>query len=258
MGWRLAASLDRLRAEIDALAPHRSRRSDGTIGDSAHAGTASDHNPNSAGVVCAADFTHDPNSGVDIDSLTDHLVHPDNRHQCLKYVIANQLIAGIHTNWNWWTYYGSNPHTKHMHVSVGRGPDGQSTGPYDDTSPWGVATPSTQKGTPPLIGLSKGNEGEAVKGLQALLRYSGHSPGDVDGVYGPKTSDAVLAARKSVGSGVSSGDTVTGWAYAQIQWALIKEKGEGTPGPRGPAGQDGRDGKTPTKIAISGDVIATE
>lgn len=34
-------------------------------------------------------------------------------------------------------YTGSDPHTSHIHVSVGVGSDGQSTQPYDDrTPPW--------------------------------------------------------------------------------------------------------------------------
>ncbi|MFC4335174.1 peptidoglycan-binding domain-containing protein [Salininema proteolyticum] len=141
MSWRLANSLVRLRDEIDALAPGRSKRSDGTIGDPAHQGTDSDHNPNAQNVVCALDITHDPGAGVDIDALTDHLVHPDKRHSNLKYVIANRLIAGIHTGWEWWTYRGSNPHTAHMHISVGRGPDGSSGQPYDDANSWKIADP---------------------------------------------------------------------------------------------------------------------
>ncbi|WP_156937601.1 peptidoglycan-binding domain-containing protein [Haloglycomyces albus] len=213
-----------MRDEIDALAPHRSRRSDGTIGDSAHAGTASDHNPNSAGVVCAADFTHDPGAGADMERLSDVLVDPSTRNPALKYCIFNRWIAGIHTNWNWWAYHGSNPHTRHMHVSVGRGPDGRSRPPYDDTGSWGIAPISPIGGTS-VIGLKEGDEGEGVKGVQVLLRYSGHSPGAVDGIWGPKTSAALLRARKSVGSGVDSATAMTGWAYAQLMWALIDEKG---------------------------------
>lgn len=116
-----------------------------------------------------------------------------------------------------------------------------------------------------VIGLSRGDEGEQVKGLQATLRYAGFDPGEVDGVYGPKTAAQVLAMRKSQGSTVGDGDNFTGWAYGQLLMAMSKAHGGGgEPGPRGPegpAGKDGRDGKdgrTPTRIAISGDVIASE
>lgn len=60
-GWRLARSLDVLRAEIWQVAPGTTVW---TIGDARHRATASDHNPNRAGVVCALDLTHDPASGV--------------------------------------------------------------------------------------------------------------------------------------------------------------------------------------------------
>ncbi|MFC4334095.1 peptidoglycan-binding domain-containing protein [Salininema proteolyticum] len=148
MSWRLAYSLDRLRDEINARAPKRSKRTDGTIGDSAHAGTASDHNPNSRGVVCAADFTHDPGAGADMDAISDILVHPGTRNKHLKYVIFNRLIAGIHTGWKWWNYSGSNPHTSHMHVSVGRGPDGRSSGPYDGRETWHVGKTNAKPTNP--------------------------------------------------------------------------------------------------------------
>ena len=35
--WRIAKSLDTLLAQLNALAPHRSKLSDGSIGDAAHA-----------------------------------------------------------------------------------------------------------------------------------------------------------------------------------------------------------------------------
>lgn len=119
----------------------------------------------------------------------------------------------------WRSYNGSNPHTAHMHVSVGVGPDGQSTGPYDDTSPWGLVD---EFGGGDMIGLSVGSSGDRVKGLQATLRYAGFDPGEVDGDYGPKTSAAVLEMRRSEGSEVGDGDNFTGWAYAQLMRALAR------------------------------------
>ncbi|GAA2775033.1 hypothetical protein [Saccharopolyspora taberi] len=151
MDWRPAESLNTLIAELDALAPRRSRASDGLKGDAAHQSRRSDHNPNTAGVVCAADLTHDPANGADMDRISDHLIA--HRHPALKYVIFNRLIAGAHTGWNWQRYEG-NPHSQHMHVSVGAGEDGQSTGPYDDRAPWGLAQvsappPGNQPPVPP-------------------------------------------------------------------------------------------------------------
>ena len=45
MTWRLARSLETLRAQINRIAPNRSKVSDGTIGDAKHASRSSDHNP---------------------------------------------------------------------------------------------------------------------------------------------------------------------------------------------------------------------
>ena len=44
MAWRVARSLDVLLGQLNALAPERSKASDGSIGDAAHASRSSDHN----------------------------------------------------------------------------------------------------------------------------------------------------------------------------------------------------------------------
>lgn len=137
--WRLAYSLDQLRTEINARWPNRNKASDGTIGDPSHAATASDHNPNPAGVVCAFDITHDPVNGPDIELLGRQLAaHP---HRDCKYVIFNRKIASRNYQWAIRAYKGD-PHTSHVHVSVGTGPDGQSTPPYDDRNPWLTVAPT--------------------------------------------------------------------------------------------------------------------
>src|SRR5688572_27807045 len=138
MAWRLAKSLEVLRDEVDTVAPDRSKASDGTIGDEAHQGSPSDHNPNAQSVVCAIDFTHDPGGGADMHAFADFL--KKRNHRAVKYIIWNRRIwSKAKDGEGWRDYGGSNPHTAHMHVSVGVGPDGQSEGPYDDTGPWGLA-----------------------------------------------------------------------------------------------------------------------
>lgn len=129
MAWRLARSLETLRAEVRATHPGTTFW---TIGDKAHRGTWSDHNPNSAGVVCAADILGD--RGLNLGQFAETV--RTSHHPAFKYAIYNRRIA--YKGGRWQPYYGSNPHTTHVHVSVGIGPDGRSTGPYDDTSPWGI------------------------------------------------------------------------------------------------------------------------
>lgn len=137
------------------------------------------------------------------------------------------------------------------------------------------SVPAGQIGVTSML-CRKGDRGPVVGALQVQLKYLGHYDGDPDDDYGPATSAGVLAMRKSVGSGVDSGDAFDRWAYAQMQIAMAKKYGDGQPGPAGPpgiagpagakgdrgaagpAGPVGQPGKTPTKIAISGDVVASE
>lgn len=66
------------------------------------------------GVVTAIDVTHDPAHGVDCNVLAEQL-KLDPR---VKYTIWNRRIHDEAKSPNWRSYYGQNPHTKHMHISV--------------------------------------------------------------------------------------------------------------------------------------------
>lgn len=143
MAYRLAKSLEKLRSQTNALAPNRSTASDGWIGDAAHATTASDHNPHvkdgSTGVVTAIDLTDDPMTGADMDAIAESLRR--SKDPRIKYVIWSKRMfssysTSTHAAWSWRPYSGTNPHTKHMHVSV------QPTKRlYDDTRPWALPKP---------------------------------------------------------------------------------------------------------------------
>lgn len=135
MSWRLASSLTTLRNQVNAAYPNRSKVSDGTIGDAAHASSASDHNVNRNGVVCALDLTHDPANGFDAHALAEHL--RVNRHPNLRYVISNARIAGYWNNWQW---EKSSGHYQHCHISVGTHnvSDGQTYDNYDSTQAWDI------------------------------------------------------------------------------------------------------------------------
>ena len=136
MSWRVARSLDTLLAEVNAAAPSRSKVADGSVGDTSHQARPSDHNPNSAGVVRARDFTHDPAGGLDAGQLAEHVRQRGiTGHPALgagAYVIWNWRIASATYGWTWRTYSGSNGHTHHCHVSVSTAASG-----YDSTAPWG-------------------------------------------------------------------------------------------------------------------------
>ena len=125
MSWKLAESLERLRGQVNAAYPSRSKISDGTIGDADHASRSSDHNPHvrdgGGGVVTAMDITHDPESGCDAALIAETIVSSrDNR---VKYLIWDrQMISSYsargYAAWEWRPYTGANPHTKHVHISV--------------------------------------------------------------------------------------------------------------------------------------------
>jgi hypothetical protein len=134
--WRLAASLEALRSTVNAMAPQRSKLSDGTIGDAAHASRDSDHNPwvehQGRGVVTAMDITHDPARGCDAGLLAESL--REGRDPRIKYVIFDRRIfSATREAWQWRPYTGQNPHSHHMHISVASA--GQQ---FDDSSPWQV------------------------------------------------------------------------------------------------------------------------
>jgi hypothetical protein len=136
MAWRMAESLDVLRRQFNTRYPNRSKASDGGIGDAAHASRSSDHNPwytkGGMGIVTARDFTHDPAAGMDIDRLTDELAA--SRDPRIKYIIANGYILDSRPGnnpWRWMRYSGSNPHTKHFHLSV-------MPELCDDARPWNL------------------------------------------------------------------------------------------------------------------------
>jgi len=104
----------------------------------------------------------------------------------------------------------------------------------------GSAPPAT--GGDPLIGLKRGDRGAAVTALQNMLNRAGFPPagskdanGNWDGVYGAGTAAAVLACRKAMGSSATSGDEVTGDAYAQIHAALARAEAKRAAGPPGAA-----------------------
>jgi len=116
-GWSLVPSLVALEAEADRLAPGRSRRSDGSIGDAAHADRVSDHNP-SGGWVHAIDLTDDPKGGFDAHAHARRVVaRKDPR---IKYIISNRRIYGPGSRYGWagGPYTGNNPHSAHAHFSV--------------------------------------------------------------------------------------------------------------------------------------------
>jgi hypothetical protein len=138
--WRVAKALLTLRDQVNAMAPNRRKKSDGTIGDAAHASRDSDHNPwvrdGASGVVTAMDITHDAPGGCDAGALAEAILA--SRDPRIKYVIFNRRIAshlqkGATPPFGWRPYGGSNPHTHHVHISVR-----EEKTAYDATEAWTI------------------------------------------------------------------------------------------------------------------------
>jgi hypothetical protein len=134
-GWRLAPSLVTMVNEANRLAPRRSKRSDGSIGDAAHQSRSSFHNP-WTGHVDALDLTHDPKNGWDAHARARWVVaRGDTR---LDHVISDRQIWSRRLP-RWRAYTGANPHTSHAHFAVRREAAGRNgTGlwwPQEDDMP---------------------------------------------------------------------------------------------------------------------------
>ncbi|MET0996265.1 MAG: hypothetical protein ABWY20_20260 [Mycobacterium sp.] len=212
--WRKAAAIEQLFAEANAAAPKRSKASDGTIGNAAHAklGKGSDHNAwliyRGAGIVRAGDVTNDP--ALNLPAVWDRArqaAYDRRLPQLLDggYLILNGAISAEDFS-GWRRYTGSNPHVTHGHVSVSLNP-----AQFDLSAPWGIfapaAAPPPPRPAPPAgftgpdltgtgLGLrgEQGANGPRVAAWQAFLasRYPAyrHTCGELaaDGWWGPVTS----------------------------------------------------------------------
>ena len=204
MAWRIAESLQVLLAQINKLAPYRSKLSDGSIGDAAHASRNSDHNPwvmdGKVGIVTARDCTHDPKGGFDAYNFAETLrLNKDAR---IKYVISNRRIfsgsSEDHPAFEWRPYSGKNPHDHHTHVSVK--PDKAH---YDDRTEWNLrGFRDGQARSSPIMRLpllKKGDTGESVRLLQRLLTAAGYDTKGTDGIFGAGTAKAAIDFQRAHG-----------------------------------------------------------
>jgi hypothetical protein len=206
----------------------------------------SDHDPNPAGVVCALDIM--AGHGLDLQWLADEILK--RRNPDLKYVIYNRRIASARTGWKWAPYSGSNPHTDHVHVSVGVGPDGYSRQPYDDTERW------LDMGD---IFCEKGNKGPAVRSLQLGLNriwkghpeYNGKDIVTVTDVYDALTCKAVYKLL----AGPVAGDKF----HPELYWRLMDQHAALYAGKAGPQGVQGDKGDPGDAAVLQvGDLLRIE
>jgi hypothetical protein len=132
--WILIPCLVRLRAEFDVIAPGRDRKSDGSRGDTAHAGAGtSDHlpdedfaklrakDPDRTNEVHAIDVDDDlRTAGLSMEAVVQFLVGRcrAGTEQRLRYIIYNRRIWEASNGWRGRPYTGENAHTEHAHFSA--------------------------------------------------------------------------------------------------------------------------------------------
>lgn len=147
--WFVPDSLKALRDEVNARWPDRSTASDGTIGDTAHSQSQSEHNPvghqfgpqyGTPGAVHAMDITAE---GIDVQVLLDALIGD----QRVWYVIHDGHIWSKTYGWEKRPYTGSNPHRTHVHVSLRADDQADAVRAEQDTSTW--LEPAEEKPVPP-------------------------------------------------------------------------------------------------------------
>jgi len=109
--------------QATALFPKRKKASDGLLPSLEHRkqNPKSDHNSG-----LAVDLTHDPDNGIDCAVIFEKLKEDER----VEYLIFNKKIwSRKYAKAGNRVYSGSNPHTKHLHISI------RSTHSAD-TSPW--------------------------------------------------------------------------------------------------------------------------
>jgi len=109
--------------QATALAPKRNKASDGLLPSKAHikASPNSDHNTG-----LAVDLTHDPKAGIDCAVIFEKLKEDER----VSYLIFNKKIWSRQLAKSGNRFYsGSNPHSKHLHISI-------NADSANDTSPW--------------------------------------------------------------------------------------------------------------------------
>lgn len=126
MTWKPAPALVSILLDANRVAPHRSHASDGIIGDAAHAASASDHNPDSRGIVHACDVTNDPAGGFDAWAQAHRVSQRISAglETRVKYLVSNagtgaDQIFSKNPTWAW-RQNGSykTEHRSHLHVSI--------------------------------------------------------------------------------------------------------------------------------------------
>ncbi|MFO0594850.1 MAG: peptidoglycan-binding protein [Myxococcaceae bacterium] len=136
-------------------------------------------------------------------------------------------------------YQGANPSTNPTAPS---GPSPSApTAPTGPSAPSGGTTATSVEGITAdhATWLRGGSRGAGVEDLQKKLKEAGFDPGPLDGQFGPKTREAVMAYQRAKGLAV---DGIVGPQTRASLLGLPVPEVPTRPSPSGPSGPSGADG----------------
>lgn len=238
--WYLNAFLTSWRAAVDSKFPHRSKASDGTIGDTAHqAESFSEHNPDKDGSVDAWDMDDNlngPNANAlgtpaelaAIEELKAEFEKlPESQLWIHNREIANRDIG----NWKRRPYHGASEHREHVHWQSRSSMEKVAVSPHvlDDLVVTAINNPQRlaayeNSTIPPWPVKANVSYDVGDKHSYYLTVYRAqhrlHERGwklTIDGYYGPQTEHIVKAFQSAKGLAV---DGKLGPKTWRALWAL--------------------------------------
>lgn len=200
--WVLTRGLQSVRTEFNGTFKLRDKRSDGSIGDQAHASGTSGHNPDRTGAaeyrdgdskneVRAIDVDRDlvPGSGIDwMERVVQFIVKKARAggYVPFRYIIHKRRIWSRSDGWRTRAYTGANAHNEHAHFS------GDYTQKADEwTGTLGLASLLAK---PPAQGGGSNEEDTVAR--QDVADYVHAVAQSINGTYDAGTTDDQKAAYK--------------------------------------------------------------
>lgn len=120
--WELNPFLTSWRSAVNAAFPHRTKGSDGTIGDLSHSRSTSEHNPDSDGSVDAWDCdinlfgsSHPTGTAEEVAAVRALLKEFQRQPQAQLWIFRGQICNRDIGPWKVRPYQGPSPHDHHVH-----------------------------------------------------------------------------------------------------------------------------------------------
>jgi len=225
--WVVVPCLKEGRDQLDARFPNREHGAEGFVGDTAHQGSSSSHNPDETGnpeysdrdgkdEVRAWDADkdlHDP--VVTMEQVVQHLIEGarSGRFWWIRYIIFDGRIWHRRDGFVTHVYTGSNKHTDHAHINSDFTQQADTvTGTDWGFNELGQSNPShpAPAPNPGVRDLQQGSQGDDVRNLQQFLRNNfpiyrkyvsvkRNQLISVDGDFGPQTKAWVVEFQRRTG-----------------------------------------------------------